>query len=132
MTKEQWEAVENKLYSTYGDVRLKIDGYDVSIRTERNKMKLVFAVYVDGKIKSEWILNDCEIRRKFYCKSTKCAVHVDYKKLGKASKAVKKEVEEYRKQNTFSYYLPYFKSFRTLKRTLLANNTEIKLMEEFL
>ena len=57
--------------SPYGSVNLKIDGYDITIMCVVEKpLHYCLAVYVDGKIKGEWISQDCEIRRKFYQKHT--------------------------------------------------------------
>jgi hypothetical protein len=71
MTPEDWKNVEDALSSPYGSVNLKIDGYDITIMCVVEKpLHYCLAVYVDGKIKGEWISQDCEIRRKFYQKHT--------------------------------------------------------------
>ena len=66
MTKEQWETAEQNLQSSYRIVKLQADGYTLSLQTQRYKMQLCIAVYVDGKIQGKWLTEDCEIRRKFF------------------------------------------------------------------
>lgn len=67
MTKEEWKQAEEKLNSAFSRVDLLVDGYAVTIRKEPcDKMRLGLTVYVDGTIKGEWVVQDCEIRRKFY------------------------------------------------------------------
>ena len=68
MTKEQWETAEQNLQSSYRIVKLQADGYTLSLQTQRYKMQLCIAVYVDGKIQGKWLTEDCEIRRKFFQK----------------------------------------------------------------
>ena len=86
MTPEEWKKVEDALSSPYGRVEFKtdvdltdenagqkkvengrvefkIDGYDITIMCVVEKpLHYCLAVYVDGKIKVEWISQDCEIR----------------------------------------------------------------------
>ena len=67
MTKEQWKAVEQKvLLYPYTIAKLQADGHVLSLSMQRNKMQLVIAVYVDGKIDFHWLQDECEIRRKFF------------------------------------------------------------------
>ncbi|MDE5741360.1 MAG: hypothetical protein K2H90_02815, partial [Oscillospiraceae bacterium] len=119
MTKEEWTEAENEMSTPYGMVDLKIDEYDVSLRIAKNgNLKYCIAVYVNGYIKGEWALNDCEIRRKFYRCSTKSAV--SKKEKDKIFKGVsKKRREEFEAKNYdlmhYKYYEPYFSSFKTLK-----------------
>lgn len=82
MTPEEWKKVEDALSSPYGRVEFKIDGYDITIMCVVEKpLHYCLAVYVDGKIKGEWISQDCEIRRKFYQKHTKSLLDSKQKKL---------------------------------------------------
>ena len=59
MTPEEWKKVEDALSSPYGIVEFKIDGYDITIMCVVEKpLHYCLAVYVDGKIKVEWISQD--------------------------------------------------------------------------
>lgn len=133
MTKEEWAKAENEMSTPYGMVDLKIDGYDVSLRIARNgNLKYCIAVYVNGYIKVEWALNDCEIRRKFYCKHTNSLLSQKEKnKLKKESKAVRSMVMDcYNGKIDYNWYEPYFCSFKTLKSHFIKNNTSIEMVRK--
>ena len=67
MTAEQWKKAENMLSTVLGFVKMKVDGYDITICYAREKpTKYLLAVYVNGEIRGEWLTTDCEICRKFY------------------------------------------------------------------
>ncbi len=128
MTKEEWESTERKLLYPGEGVHLKVDGYDVTLRVMMDKMKLVIAVYVDGYIKAEWIMKDCDIRRRFYQRRKgSLLTAADKKKLAKERKSVQKAVQERAVYYTFT---PYWVSFRSLKRHLVKNNVSIEICEE--
>lgn len=56
MTKEDWKNVERQLAVTYGHIKLKIDGYEVTVNVEpRKNLKVVLAVYVNGEIQTKWM-----------------------------------------------------------------------------
>lgn len=74
MTDEQWKQVEKNISGIYFSIHLKIDGYDITLQPVKNgNLKFMIAVYVNGYIKGEWIINDCEIRKKFYRSISKCS-----------------------------------------------------------
>lgn len=126
MTNEDWKHIENALSHVGSAVHLDIDGYAVKLVVEPyQKLKNCIAIYVDDKIKGDWIFHDCEIRRRFYQEHTKCLVKIDRKKLERAPKDVKKMVEKFRKERTYKYFEPYWTSFRMLKRHLVKNNASI-------
>lgn len=57
MTKEDWEKVEKELSSIFGRAKLMIDGYEITIcYVQETVTKYCLAVYVDGKIRGEWLL----------------------------------------------------------------------------
>ena len=72
MTVEDWKEVETRLSIPYSSVKLKIDGYDVTIGHAMEKpLKYCLVIYIDGIFKTKWVLEDCEIRRRFCSKHTK-------------------------------------------------------------
>ena len=132
MTNEDWKHIENKLSYVGSQIHLEIDGYSITLMVEPyKKLQNCIAVYVNGKIKKDWVFQDCEIRRRFYQKHTKCLVKIDRKKLEKASKDVKKMVEEYRKEHTYEYFEPYWMTFNKMKRHFIKNNVSIELINLF-
>lgn len=118
MTKEEWNKVESRISSVFSIVKLKIDGYNIALQPVRiSALKYCIAVYVNGKIKGEWIAEDCEIRRKFYHCRTKCFMSLKeiddiIKKLPKKER--EKSRKECKEKYTYSYYEPYFYFFKTL------------------
>lgn len=128
MTEAQWNAVEEKLLRPYGVVKLQADGYEILLLTEQYKMKLVIAVYVDGKIKGEWLAQDCEIRRKFYrCSTRSLLTRKEREKLKRNKKSIREEIM---RVATYHAYSPYWESFRSLKRHLTKNCSTIVSYEE--
>ena len=128
MTDEQWKEVEKKLVPPFGRVELEIDGYKVVIVAGLvDKTKYGFIVYVNGFIRAEWSINDCEIRRRFYYESKKSLLKSSEKaKIKKMRKAVQEEILQRAKYST---YLPYWGSFSRLKAHLIKNNQSIELVE---
>ena len=128
MTKEQGETAEQNLQSSYRIVKLQADGYTLSLQTQRYKMQLCIAVYVDGKIQGKWLTEDCEIRRKFFQKHKHSILtRTEQEKLKRERKAFREKVLA----NSICYtYSPYWSSFRSLKRHLCQNCTDITLCEE--
>lgn len=132
MTNEDWKHIENKLSYIGSQIHLEIDGYSITLRVEPyKKLKNCIAVYVDGKIKNDWVFQDCEIRRRFYQKHTKCLVKIDRKKLEGASKDVRKMVEEFQKEHTYEYFEPYWMTFNKMKCHFIKNNVSIELINLF-
>ena len=128
MTKEEWKRIENKLKSFYDFVKLKCDNYEITLVLQRiSQYQNAIAVYVDGKIKSEW-LKECEISERFYMKRSK-ALYTRKEKMTKKEIALLKKVGiDYDKK--FYYYQPYWKSFNSLRSHLIKNNSNIVLIEE--
>ncbi len=65
MTANDWKNVEEKL-NRYYSVQLSIDNYDVTLRIIPHGMRLDILVYVNGCVDASDILNDTDIRRRFY------------------------------------------------------------------
>lgn len=125
MTANDWKNVEEKL-NRYYSVQLSIDNYDVMLSIITHGMRLDIAVYVNGCIDGSDIVNDTDIRRKFYQKHVTSVLTAKDKKLMRGiSKAKRKEIEE---NSKFYWYEPYWQSFRSLKRHLVQNNTSIELV----
>lgn len=128
MTKEDWESVERKLRYPGAGAHLKIDGYKVTLRVMTIKMKMVIAVYVNEYIKGEWLVEDCDIRRKFYQRRKHSSLTAaGKKKLVKERKSVQKAIKE---QTTYYSFTPYWNSFRSLKCHFIKNNESIEICEE--
>lgn len=131
MTATDWEKVENKLSYPFGGVKLRIDGHDINIMVEKEgpkSLKYVLAVYVDGYIKVEWCTNDCEIRRKFYSKHTKSLLTAKDRKSSWFKHLNKSDKDKTIKSAEYSWYSPYFSSFKMLRSHFTKNNNSIELV----
>ena len=129
MTKEQWKAVEQKvLLYPYTIAKLQADGHVLSLRMQRNKMQLVIAVYVGGKIDFHWLQEDCEIRRKFFQQRKRSLLtQKDRDRLKREKKSIREEITA---QATYYTYSPYWTSFTALRRHLEKTCESITPYEE--
>jgi hypothetical protein len=131
VTNEEWKEIEKRLQSFYDIVKLKIDGYEISILLKRtNQFKNELAVYVNGLIKGEWLIKECEESRRFYKKVTKSLMTQKQKKaLQKLPKKEQKRLTSMLKlDRTYSYYLAGWTSFNSLKKHLIKENKSIELI----
>lgn len=124
MTNEEWNKVEQTLLSPFGSVKLKIDGYNVSVTCMPEKpLHYCMYVFIDGKFNVE----DCEIRRRFCQQHTKSLLNAKQKKqLKHESKYIRDAVK---KDMSCKYYLPLWRSFRSMKSHFIKNNKSIELVE---
>ena len=121
----EWKQAEEMLYN-WKIVELLIDGYHVQLQLMQDGTKLDIVVYVNGKIKWEWVAEDCEERSKFWCESHKSLLNKhDKKKMGLTKKEYERLKEKYPPLISYS---PYFKSFRTLKSQFIKHNTNIEFL----
>ena len=129
MTKEDWVYVEETLKSPYKIVKLNCDGYILSLRLRRvDVYKLAICVRVNGELSVDWIVNDCEERRRFFRKTQGSILSASGMKIFR--KLSKKKQEEWRGSYIYDIYLPYWTSFRSLKKHLIENNKSIELVKE--
>lgn len=141
MTKEDWQTVEKSLDVPYSKVELMCDGYRVALQLtpmskSRHVVRYMIMVYVDGWMRYEWLNKDCEERRRFLCP---CERFSSKPKQRAALKRIQKQLSKKRMRemgldtalfdpdHKFTYWNPYWTSFRALKRHLVANNVEIIL-----
>lgn len=129
MTKEQWKAVEQKvLLYPYTIAKLQADGHVLSLSMQRQKMRLVIVVYVDGKIDFNWLNEDCEIRQKFFqLRKRSLLTQKDRDRLKREKKSIREEIQE---QATYYTYSPYWTSFTALRRHLEKTCESIAPYEE--
>lgn len=134
MTKQDWAYVEEQLKKQFVIVNLICDGYRLSLQLSRiGKMSLAIFIYVNGELNGRWILDDCEERRRFFYPRVRYAMSEKDRKswvkdFGKRwLKAHNIDVDK-----TYTDYLPWWRSFHSLKTHLIKNNTSIELVAEAL
>lgn len=131
MTPEEWKQVETALSGSFGVAKLRVDGYELWLVIEQAKpLKYVISVYVNGWMRGEWLMKDCEERRRFCCpRKTRLYMPAQKAKLtkGLGKRAIAKYFPNI--DHTITWYSSAWGSFSALKRHLLANNKQIELQE---
>lgn len=137
ISKEQWAEIEKHLSGVFGRVELLCDGYKITAEIQKNKMKLVVSVYVDGVIKGEWIFNkgDSEIPRKFHQEIKRFAFSAKYRAhLIKSSKS-KLYTKEMRAKDaadavrTSSHWWPHWPNAKAFCRHIRKTCTSIEIVK---
>ena len=129
LTNEEWKDIENKLSYTGACVNLKVDGYQISIMVVRRKsFHNVLQIFVENHFKLKWLMEDCEIRRKFCQPHKRNLLSADEKrKLRKEIKS-KKRQDDILNNCCYTYYDSCWSSFRTMKAHFIKNCNSIKLI----
>lgn len=129
MTPQDWKEIEKRLQYLYSLVKLKCDGYEVTLTLARiSQMKNAIVVYINGEIRGKWLAEDCEERRRFFRPVTKSIVSPKQKAGWK--KLSKKTRQELEARTRYTCYYSYWTSFSALKRHLIKNNNTIELLKE--
>lgn len=126
MTRDECMAVERRLVYPGARVELRCDAYSVLLEVQRERMRMFVVVYVDGFLKGEWLLKDCEERRRFMRPVTirpKPYTPRQVRLLGK------KWCDESRAKYTGTYYAWDWKSVRSLLRHLHKHNSSVELVQ---
>lgn len=129
MTKDDWLAFEYALTQPYGTAALLVDGFKVSFSVSRSGMRLVILTYVNGVFKGEWIVKDCEERRRFYRPSS-VSVYSEKERQKLTKGFSKTNVKKYFPNLDRKFFVYHFEwlSVTYLKRHLMANNKSIEVL----
>lgn len=66
LTKEQWQQIEQQLSGLFGQVKLKADGYNLTLQVQGYKARRqCIVVFVDGVSKGEWHRGEAPEAKKF-------------------------------------------------------------------
>lgn len=124
MTRDECLAVERRLVYPGARVELQCDGYRATLEVQRDKMRMVVMVYVDGRFKGKWITEDCEERRRFLrplIRRPKPYTPKQVRLLGK------KWCDAQMAASTFTGYTSFWLSTRALLRHLHKHNSSVEL-----
>lgn len=136
MTKEQWQEVKDNWGAQFTSQRFKVDGYDVTLQTERSGMKLFETIYVNGEICGKDLLDASEdkiteIARRFYFKKSKRVYSDKYiKDMEKIFGKKRAKERGYTKDAKIYYVTPHYTSFATFKKQIINNNQSIELINK--
>lgn len=132
LTPEQWKKVELVLRMPWGEARLRVDGFDLTLQVRQVKpLHYAIVPFVNGFHRGTWLTKKegeewCEEARRF----------LPLKKvfLYSRSKLMKTKLPKKKKEELASLHIEtrglYWTSFAALKRHLLANNESIELGQE--
>lgn len=136
-TKDEWATFIKRLSGLYGQVKLLVDGYEVTVQRRLvGKNRLSSVVYVNGEIKGKWIVSHREGEakelpeetRRFWQQKTKSFCSAE--KIKAAQKALgKRRAAEIGYGKRWIYYTPEWPSARSLMRHLLKHNDSIEIVE---
>lgn len=125
MNREQWKDIEQHLSFPGAMVTLECDTYTVQLVVMRRKMRMEIWVYVNGEVKRDYLLNDCDIRRRF--------MRPEVKKPRITDKQVrahgKRVCARFVKENTFTTYDCAWPSITPLRRHFTKHNSRIERMD---
>ena len=130
MTPADWERVKTALTSPYGRVRLKCDTYDLTLGVvPQGPLRYMIVPFLGGRFKGEWIVNDCEERRRFL-RRRKVTLYSTAETAKLVRKFGRKRAEEiFHIERAYQRWYLEWPSFAPLKRHLIANNESIELVE---
>jgi hypothetical protein len=130
-SKAEWERIDECMKRLYEPVALMCDGYHVILRVEPFKgLSLKISVYVNGKMSfstenhpEETIRFSFPSRRYHYSAKNRALIKKEpkwlIKKMGLDPDA------------TYTIYLPWWGSFKTLKAHLVKHNESIELLKDW-
>lgn len=129
MLKDEWSRAQEALKSLFSFVKLKIDGYEVTLSLVRvDTYKNAIAVYVNGVFKGEWLMKDCEERRRFLQRKERSLLSQKQKSSwSKLPKKLQRELNE-KYDRKYEYYSSHWTSFNALKKHFISNNKNIELI----
>ena len=132
MEQADWDALKEQMTSPWGSMKLKCDGYEIDLVqvTQPTQKSWSTVVYVEGYLKGIWLSCDHKTgvpehdeARRFYRKVTRALYAKKdieaYRKIFGKREATKREAAK------FITYDWHWKSFNSLKKHLVENNTEI-------
>jgi hypothetical protein len=131
LSKEQKASAIQEL-ETYNRITFMCDGYEISLRIQRHKMKLVVGIFVNDTVKGIW----CSEPEKHPEAKYLAPYHVNFYKLSFKQKLIKlygkrrayKEYPDLDGKN--EYRLPYFSSATRAINHLIKVSDSIELVGE--
>ncbi len=132
MTNQDWEKVKNSWGKSVMHTELKVDGYELSLKLAREKMRLFVILYVNKQWLGKWFNKGdneewCDIARKFYQTKTRSFY---------SAKSIKDLEKQFGKRwckrkglyEKYEYKTPVWSSFTAFKKHILEHNKEIELI----
>ncbi len=137
MKREDWKKVED-MVNAGRSALLRIEDRIITLRLERDKMKLVVAVYVDGAIKGGWCVSENEheesrfmyrAQRYVYNGKTRKMLADAEKKLGRIKLQILAERRLPDRNAKRTYLLPWFPSVAKVRTQYEKTFESIELVD---
>lgn len=132
MTPEEWKQAESRLQYLHGQAKFVIDGYEVDVCLKQvSTYKNALMVYINGFFKGEWLVNDCEERRRFFAHKQKPVIsNHEWEKMRRELKLTAREFKQFKAEHDekVNYYYSHWTSFAAMKKHFIANNKDIHLV----
>lgn len=134
----EWQQIDQTLQHFMQSVVLEIDGYRVVLCLERvSQFSNAIKVFVDGAMKGEWFRDfidgkgdGVDIVRRFYPKRKRSIWNEKQKKQLVRIYGLRKARKEHGLDKTIEIPGCYWTNFNSLKKQLLAENQQIRLIKE--
>lgn len=135
ITEKDWKEIAKMMDGLFGEAKLVIDGYKVTFQQQMSKRKLVTMTFVNGVFKGEWMATvdykkpDAkheEAKRFFMLRSKRIYPEKEIKKIQRVWG--KKEANKHHEERVYGFD-PCWKSARSLRKHLEANNKDIRVIE---
>lgn len=131
ITKEQKTFILEQLNSQFNSVHLLCDGYDITLKMERYKMKLVIAIYVNGSVKGVWLTKPEEQPESKFLASHQKSYYSAKEKAERIKVFGKREANKrYELDKKFEYKFPYFSTAKAALSHLIKVSDSIELIGE--
>jgi len=126
MNKEDWKELEQSFSTHIGHLeKLKIDGYNISIQTQRGKNKIYYMVWVNGKMEGKNLKLENEICKRFYFVKTK-NLYTAKEKARYIKLLGKRGAKKLNLDKKLYFPSAHFTSFSSLKNKFIKNNESIE------
>lgn len=131
LSKEQKESVIQDLSSLFKTVKLNCDGYEITLRLMRHKMKLIIAIYINGEVKGMWSSKPEEYPESKFLAVRKKSVYTPSEKAKILKEFGKRDAKkQFNIDQQFEYRLPYFSTARSALNHLIKVSESIEILTE--
>ena len=136
LTKEQWGEIEQRLSGAFGMVKLKADGYDVTLEVRPyKKLTSCIVVFVNGYCRGEWFKGEAPESRKF-CQEQRSWLYSAQLRENAKKKLKSRRLEDWSREHytrvaeSFSaIWSPYWRSPKSLTRHLRKTCVDVEIVE---
>jgi hypothetical protein len=132
LTADQWKRIEASLRNPWGEVKLRVDGYDLTLQVRQVKpLRYAIVPFVNGFNRGVWLTKK---KGEEWCEEARRFLPLKKLYLYSKTKLMKTKLPKKTRDEWASKHIEirgmYWTSFAALKRHLIANNQSIELAGE--